>query len=428
LFQIDQKSRKAVYSQIVDNYIKLIEGGILKPDEKIPSINEMAKMLIVNPNTVSLAYFDLAQKKYILADNEHGWSVSNRDDKTMDSKSSLKDEPDDIAILYGRINDGLRELKQRGESAENIEKLTGMAENYYIKIDSLVKCFDSVIALDEVDMSIKKGSIYGLVGSNGSGKTTILKHLAGLLIQDSGEIRISDTPLSEAVLGVTIGHISEEQFFMPGYEMKMLRKLFRSKYKSSWNDERYNNLIELFGLDETRKINTFSQGMKKQAAFTFAICSTPDILLLDETIDGLDTTARKHVFGQIIEDVADKQMTVIIASHNIRELDGICDTVGILNNGRMVTERDLDALKANVHKIHCVFSRDALTANYPYDGLDVLHMEELGNSDLLVVRGSETEISAHIKKFNPLVFELMPITLEEIFAYEKEDTSDEQSD
>jgi ABC-2 type transport system ATP-binding protein len=187
-------------------------------------------------------------------------------------------------------------------------------------------------------------------------------------------------------------------------------------------------LIELFGLDESRKVNTFSQGMQKQAAFIFAICSTPDILLLDETIDGLDTTARKHVFGQIIEDVADRQMTVIIASHSIKELEGICDTIGILNNGRMVAERNLDALKANVHKIHCVFNRDARTANYPYDGLDVLHMEELGNSDLLVVRGSESDISAHLKRFNPLMFELMPITLEEIFAYEKEDDLDEQSD
>jgi DNA-binding transcriptional regulator YhcF (GntR family) len=218
-----------VYDQIVDNFKKMIDCGVLKPDDPIPTINEMAKMLTVNPQTVSLAYFDLAQKKYILADNEHEWSVSDRNYRMKDLRSFAKKDQDDIAILYGRVNDGLRELKQRGESAENIEKLTGMAENYFIKADKLTKHFDNVIALDEVDMSIKKGSIYGLVGSNGSGKTTIIKHLAGLLNQDSGELRIYGMPLNEAVLGVTIGHISEEQFYMPGYNMKMLRKLFRGK-------------------------------------------------------------------------------------------------------------------------------------------------------------------------------------------------------
>jgi len=428
LFQIDQKSRKSAHDQIVDNLIKLIDGGVLKPDERIPTINEMAKLLTANPHTVSSAYFDLAQKRYLIADRDHEWYVSSRNDNAKGSKSSSKSDRADIAALYGRVNAGLRELQQRGEKSKDIEKLTGMTESYFIKAEKLTKRFDNVTALDELDMSIKKGSVYGLAGANGSGKTTILKLLAGLLDQDDGEIRIYGIPLNEAMLGVTIGYISDEQFFLPGYDLKALRKLFRSKYKASWNNERYDKLIELFGLDDERKISTFSQGMQKQAAFIFAICSTPDVLLLDETIDGLDATARKHVFGQIIEDVADRQMTVIIASHNIKELDGICDTIGILNNGRMVTQQNLDALKANVHKLHCVFSRDALAANYPYDGLDVLHMEELGNSDLLVVRGREVDISTHIKKFNPLLFEIMPITLEEIFAYEKEGASNEQSD
>ena len=146
----------------------------------------------------------------------------------------------------------------------------------------------------------------------------------------------------------------------------------------------------------------------------------PDILLLDETIDSMDPVVRRQAFKYIVEDVIDKEMTVVITSHNIKELDGICDTIGIIKDGKMLVERSLDELRANVHKVHITFPEDFLLQNYPYDALEVLHMEEFGSTDLLVVRGKEEAISKHLKSFNPLVYDHLPMTLEEIFIYETE--------
>jgi len=411
MFQIDLKSAKTIYDQVIENFTRLISAKLLSPGEKIPSIRETAIMLTVNPNIIKKAYFELEHQGLFYTEQGKDWFVSS---------DSVK------GGIYGRIQADIRELILRGDDRANIGQLLGMEEKSYIKIEKLHKYFDDLIALEDFNMNIQKGSIYGLAGVNGSGKTTVVKHLAGLYQQDEGRARIAGFDAYDNAHQEVIGYMPEELYFLPQYTMNMLRKFFANKHKDSWNNRRYEHLLDMFGLDDEQKINTFSSGMQKQAGFIFAISAMPDILLLDETIDGLDPIVRKHVFRQIIADVATRQMTVVVTSHNMKELDGICDTVGIINEGHMVVERDLDEIKARLHKIHVAFRPETLSQLNPYQGLDVLHYDEMGFISILVVRGNEADIAKHIKSFNPTMYEYMPMSLEEIFIYERSGDEDDE--
>ena len=285
-----------------------------------------------------------------------------------------------------------------------------------VQIRKLIKTFDGYTALHDLNLNVKKGSIYGLVGVNGSGKTTAIKHLAGIYRQDSGSVTIDDTPVYDnEKIKESVGYIPDDLYFFPQYSMKGLRIFYSNMYKR-WNEERYRRLLASFKLDEKRKVAQFSKGMQKQAAFTLVMSIMPDVLLLDEPIDGLDPIVRKEVFKEIINDVAERELTVLCSSHNLKEMDGICDAIGIIKKGRMIIERDLDELKSDVHKIQI-----ALEGDMPKDlGLEVLHQEIRGSIRLLVVRGKEEEVDSKVKQLNPLVYDRLPLTLEEIFIYEQE--------
>ncbi|MCL2421588.1 MAG: ABC transporter ATP-binding protein [Defluviitaleaceae bacterium] len=286
-----------------------------------------------------------------------------------------------------------------------------------VQIEKLTKAFDGFTALRQLDLNIKKGSIYGLVGVNGAGKTTAIKHLAGIYRQDSGHVHINDIPVYDnAHIKAQVGYIPDDLYFFPNYSLKMLRKYYAAMYES-WNDERYSRLLNLFQLDDKKKVGKFSKGMQKQAAFILTMSIMPQVMLLDEPIDGLDPIVRKQVFQEIIEDVADRQVTVLISSHNLKEMDGICDAIGIIKNGRMVIERDLDDLKSDVHKIQVAFESEDAAKNLD---LEILHEDNRGSISLLVIRGKEAEVSEKIKSLNPLVYDHLPLTLEEIFIYETE--------
>ena len=293
-----------------------------------------------------------------------------------------------------------------------------------VQIEDLTKNFDDFTALNGLNLNIKKGSIYGLVGVNGSGKTTAIKHLAGIYRQDSGRVYIDNTPVYDnAALKARVGYIPDELYFFPHYSMKMQRS-FLSRMYEKWNDQRYRQLVNLLELDEKRRLSKFSKGMQKQAAFIFAMSIMPDFLLLDEPIDGLDPIVRKVVFEFMIEDVAQRELTVLISSHNLKEMDGICDAIGIIKNGRMTIERDLDDLKADVHKVQVAFSAGTDDVD-KYRGLDILHKESRGGVELLVVRGKADEVSERIRTLQPLIYDHLPLTLEEVFIYEN--TSHDES-
>lgn len=284
-----------------------------------------------------------------------------------------------------------------------------------IKVSNVAKSFDGFVALSDLDLNVRKGSIYGLVGTNGAGKTTLIKHVMGILRQDNGSITIEDAPVYENLaIKERMGYIPDDLYFFASYNLRESARFYRSLYPK-WNQERYRHMVSQFELSETRKLSKFSKGMQKQAAFILTMSSMPDYLVLDEPIDGLDPIIRKLVWKYVVEDVAEREMTVLVSSHNLREMEGICDSIGILNKGKMMIERDLDELKSDIHKIQVAFK--GLIEN-PYDGLNVLHKESRGTVDLLIVRNRKDLVEKVIEGNNPLVFDLLPLSLEEIFIYE----------
>jgi ABC-2 type transport system ATP-binding protein len=284
-----------------------------------------------------------------------------------------------------------------------------------LKVQNLDKSFDGFFALRELNLNVKKGSIYGLVGTNGAGKTTLIKHVTGVLKQDRGSITIEDTPIYENLeIKQRIGYIPDDLYFFASYNLKESAGFYRSIYPR-WNVERYSGMVKRFELSERNKLSKFSKGMQKQAAFILTMSSMPDYLILDEPIDGLDPIIRKLVWKYIVEDVAEREMTVLVSSHNLRELEGICDSIGILSKGKMMIERDLDELKSDIHKVQVAF-KDSKKGNY--EGLNILHKESRGTVDLLIVRNRKEVVEEIMKKSNPVVFDLLPLSLEEIFIYE----------
>ena len=297
-----------------------------------------------------------------------------------------------------------------------------------IRIENLSKKFDSTLALDGLNMNVPSGSVYGLVGTNGAGKTTIIKHLAGVLRQNSGTIQYDDEDIWEnEALKSRIGVIHDELYFPSGYSLKDMRKMYKSAYPK-WNDERFHEMTRIMKLDETRRIKTFSKGMKKQAMFCLIMSTTPDYLLLDEPLDGLDPIIRKLVWKFLIDDVASRGMTVLVSSHNLKDMEEICDHIGIISNGKMVLERDLDTIKTSLHKIQVSFGNKAAigdsTPDY-YQGLNILHKENRGTVDLMIIDNDIEEARQIINKNDQILFDILPLSLEEVFIYELGGDNDE---
>lgn len=294
-----------------------------------------------------------------------------------------------------------------------------------IKVQQLTKTFDEFKALDNLDLNVKKGSIYGLIGVNGSGKTTVIKHITGLYRQDSGSVLIDNHPVyDDKKIKERVGFIPDDLYFFPNYTIKMLAGYYENLYKN-WNNERYKYLMDMFGLNYKRKISKFSKGMQKQTAFVFAMSIMPDLLILDEPIDGLDPLVRKNVIKEIVKDVAERETSVLVSSHNLKEMEGICDSIGILKSGHMMIERDLDELISDIHKIQVAYGEGIEKGIEKYASLNILHYETRGSVEILVIRGKKDKISQKIMELNPLVFDILPLSLEETFIYEMEGDHDE---
>lgn len=287
-----------------------------------------------------------------------------------------------------------------------------------IEVTGLSKSFDNIQALQQVSATIQKGSIFGLIGSNGAGKSTFLRLLAGIYRPDAGSIQIDGQPVYEnEALKQRIFYISDDQFYFPNSNMEEMAQYYAVVYqKFSW--ERFRELTELFRLDSRRKLNTFSKGMQKQAHIILALASQPDYLFCDETFDGLDPVMRQAVKRLLADAVVSQQLTPIIASHNLRELEDICDHIGLLHQGGIIFERELDSLQSDIHKVQCAFS--ALKKAEDFAGLEIVKLEQRGNLSVLVVRGNSAATEACIEAMQPLYYELLPLTLEEIFITEME--------
>ena len=279
-----------------------------------------------------------------------------------------------------------------------------------LEIRNLTKTFGDFKALDDLSMTVPKGTVYGLVGPNGAGKSTAIRCIVGVYRPDCGSITMDGQFVYENPdLKARIGYIPDDIFFFPAATLEEMRRFYKGIYPD-FDDNLFERLYEIFNLPRKNPIRRFSKGMQKQAAFHLAICCRPDILILDEPVDGLDPVMRRQVMSLILADVAERGTTVLISSHNLRELEDVCDHVGIMDHGRMLLEKSLADMQGTTHKLQMVGDAPA--------GLEVLHESASGRLRTYIVRGSAAEISNAVAAANPVYFDVLPLSLEEIFIYE----------
>ena len=279
-----------------------------------------------------------------------------------------------------------------------------------LELKNITKTFDGFKALDDLSMSVPRGAVYGLVGPNGAGKSTAIRLLTGVYRPDCGEITVEDQPVYEnPAIKERIGYIPDDIFFFPSASLEDMRKFYKGIYPN-FDDALFERLYEVFPLPRKSPIRRFSKGMQKQAAFQLAICTRPDLLVLDEPVDGLDPVMRRQVWSLLLSEVAQRETTVLISSHNLRELEDICDHVGIMDHGKMLLERSLADMQGSTVKLQIV-------GDAP-DGLEILHTATSGRLNTFVVRGSAEEVTARVQAANPVYFDVLPLSLEEIFIYE----------
>lgn len=285
-----------------------------------------------------------------------------------------------------------------------------------ISVTGLVKEFEGFRALGGVDLEVEPGTVYGLVGPNGAGKTTLIRHLTGVYRQDSGQVVIDGMPVYENTpLKARIACIPDEPYFFPQSNSLDMMRYYKGIYPR-FDAERYAKLRDAFPeVDEKRQIRRLSRGMQKQAAFRLAIAMRPDVLLLDEPVDGLDPVMRRQVWSLLMADVADRGMTILVSSHNLRELEDVCDHVGIMNRGKVILQRSLSELQAGVIKVQVVFEGDL--PELPSE-LEILHSSKTGRVYTLIIRGEQKKVRGILSSYSPILIDALPLTLEEIFIYE----------
>ena len=285
-----------------------------------------------------------------------------------------------------------------------------------LEAKNVVKTFDGFRALDSLNMTVPKGAVYGLVGPNGAGKSTIIRHLAGIYRQDSGEVLLDGQPVYEnPAVKRRMKVIGDDWYYFPQANIREMARFFAGLYPAfSW--ERYEKLKQVFPLDEKMMLRRMSKGMQKQAAFWLAVCCMPEYLILDEPVDGLDPVMRRQVWSLLLGDVSERGTTVLVSSHNLRELEDVCDHVGILNRGQVLLERSLSDLQDNTVKLQVAYA--GVTEPMLPSELNILHRSHVGRVYTYIVRGSRAEILRRMEITEPILLESIPLTLEEIFIYE----------
>ena len=279
-----------------------------------------------------------------------------------------------------------------------------------IELKNVTKTFGGFKALDDLTLTVPQGAVYGLVGPNGAGKSTAIRHITGIYRPDSGSITVEGLPVYEnPQIKQTIGYIPDDVFFFPSATMEEMRKFYKGMYPK-FDDALFERLYDAFDLPRKGQIRRFSKGMQKQAAFHLTLACRPDILILDEPVDGLDPVMRRQVMSLILSDVAEHGTTVLISSHNLRELEDVCDHVGIMDHGRMLLERSLADMQGSTVKVQ-------LVGDAP-ENLEILHETASGRLKTLVVRGDAETVSRAVAAVGPDYFDVLPLSLEEIFIYE----------
>ena len=279
-----------------------------------------------------------------------------------------------------------------------------------LELTNITKTFGAFKALDDLSMHVPKGAVYGLVGPNGAGKSTAIRCALGVYRPDCGTVTLDGQSVYEnPEAKIRMASIPDDIFYYPSASLEDMRKFYRGIYPA-FDDKLFDRLYEVFQLPKHGQIRRFSKGMQKQAAFHLSICTRPDMLILDEPVDGLDPVMRRQVWSLILSEVAQRDTTVLISSHNLRELEDICDHVGIMDHGKMLLERSLADMQGSTVKLQIV-------GPSPTE-LEVLHESNSGRLKTLVVRGTCEEVEALVKPLNPAYYDILPLSLEEIFIYE----------
>ena len=288
-----------------------------------------------------------------------------------------------------------------------------------IEFTNIVKRFGDIQAMDNVSASIEEGHVFGLIGTNGAGKSTLMRLAAGVLEADQGSVAVDGEPVYDnpAAKG-KIFYISDDQYFFKNGTPRDMLRLYQTYYPD-FDGGKWHELMEKFGLDERRKVNTFSKGMKKQLSILCGICANTKYLLCDETFDGLDPVMRQAVKALFVSEIEKRGLTPVIASHNLRELEDICETVGLLHKGGILFEKDLDEMKLNLHKIQCVIKEEGMLDRIR-ERLEILTMENRGALYTSTVTGRRQAVDYIIEQLSPIFYELLPLSLEEIFISETE--------
>ena len=278
-----------------------------------------------------------------------------------------------------------------------------------LEMKNVTKAFGAFKALDDLSLHVPKGCVYGLVGPNGAGKTTAIRHLTGIYRPDSGTVTVDGQEMTgDPNLKERIGYISDDVFYFPAATMEDMHRFYRDMY-SKFDESLYEKLKEIFPLP-AGPIRRFSKGMQKQAAFHLTLCIRPDVMILDEPVDGLDPVMRRQVMSLVLSDVAERGTTVLISSHNLRELEDVCDHVGIMNHGRMLLEKSLADMQGGTVKLQIVGEAP--------QGCQVLHESRSGRLNTFILRGSYQQVQEKCQRMNPPYFDVLPLSLEEIFIYE----------
>ncbi|MDO5145549.1 MAG: ABC transporter ATP-binding protein [Eubacteriales bacterium] len=287
-----------------------------------------------------------------------------------------------------------------------------------IEIKKVRKSFDGIPAVSDVSLTLQEGNVFGMLGTNGAGKSTLLRMMAGVLKADEGEIFIDGEPVWENPLAKEkIFYISDDQFYFSNATPADIATFYSTFYKD-FDARRFSKFLLRFQLEERRKIRTFSKGMKKQLSILLGICANVPYLFCDETFDGLDPVMRQGIKAIFAREMDEKGMTPIIASHNLRELEDICDHIGLLHQGGVLLSKELDELKCNLHKIQCVLPEEV--DETLKERLDILNMNRRGKLLTMTVRGDIEKILSKVKAMEPVYCEALPLSLEEIFISETE--------
>lgn len=289
-----------------------------------------------------------------------------------------------------------------------------------INVKNISKKFDDFYALKDVSCNIPEGAVYGIVGSNGAGKSTILRLMAGVYKEDSGELTIDGEKIyNNSEVKSDVVFLSDDLYFLPGASLNRMSTFYKSMYPN-YDEKRYKELVELFKLNPKKSLNTFSKGMKRQAAIILALSTRAKYFLFDETFDGLDPVMRSLVKKLICEEVCNNKVTAIMTSHSLRELEDTCDQLALLHKGGMIFESDIQEIKTSLFKVQVAFAEEYGETRFAGLDIDIRNYSQKGSVANIIVRGDREVIATQMKSLKPLILDILPLTLEEVFTYEME--------